>query len=202
VTTPRPRRGVTLIELLLVLALLVIIAALAWPMLQRSFESQRLRKAADLIEAEWGRARVQAMSTGRIHIFQYVVGGGGYATHRRSGCEVSAGDAASQGPAGFGEAAGTPAPLENQRTLPDGVTFAGSQTAIDSRAEMAAADSSQLHPTDQGWSEPIFFYPDGTTSTARLVLANGSGRTIELALRGLTGVVTVSDVAAQEGGTP
>ena len=37
------------------------------------------------------------------------------------------------------------------------------------------------------WSTPIFFYPDGSTSTAALLLKNESGRCIEIRLRGLTG---------------
>ena len=50
-----------------------------------------------------------------------------------------------------------------------------------------------------GWSEPIFFYPDGTTSNAQLLLRNKEGRMIELFLHGLTGIVKVSDVTAAGG---
>jgi len=37
------------------------------------------------------------------------------------------------------------------------------------------------------WSTPIFFYPDGSTSTAAILLKNEAGRCIEIRLRGLTG---------------
>ena len=37
------------------------------------------------------------------------------------------------------------------------------------------------------WSTPIFFYPDGSTSTAAVLIRNEAGRCIEVRLRGLTG---------------
>ena len=185
------------------LALLVIIASLAWPTLNRSFETQRLRKAGDLVRAAWGRARVRAMSTGRIHIFQYTVEGDRYATHRRTTAEVTVDAAAGDLPAGFADASyENPIPFGTERKLPKEVTFVGSEAIYDTRAEMVAADANQFRSVDQGWSEPIFFYPDGTTSTARLVLKNQRGRTLELTLRGLTGVVTVGEVQAPEEGLP
>jgi prepilin-type N-terminal cleavage/methylation domain-containing protein len=45
------------------------------------------------------------------------------------------------------------------------------------------------------WSTPIFFYPDGSTSTAAVLLKNGAGRCIEIRLRGLTGTGTVTGIA-------
>ena len=39
----------------------------------------------------------------------------------------------------------------------------------------------------KAWSVPIFFYPDGSTSTAAVLLKNENGRCIEVRLRGLTG---------------
>lgn len=191
---PSARRGVTLMEVMLTLAVLVLLVSIAWPTLDRSFENQRLKKAGDLIRAEWTRARVRAMSTGYVHIFQYTVGGNEFATHRRVASEVEVSDVA-----GFGEAVlETPDPFGAEAQLPEGVTFVGSQTALDTRAERFRADPAQFRSPDQGWSEPIFFYADGTTSTARLVLRNERGRTLDLALRGLTGVVTVGDVRAPE----
>ena len=44
------------------------------------------------------------------------------------------------------------------------------------------------------WSTPIFFYPDGSTSTAAILLNNDAGRCIEVRLRGLTGSGSVSSI--------
>lgn len=190
-------------EAMLTLALLVIVASIAWPTLNKTFENQRLKKAADQVRAEWARARVKAMSTGYIHIFQYTVDGNQYATERRVTSEVEGSDLPTGAPLGFGEAAlRAPVPFGAEVALPEGVTFLGSETVFDSRAAMLVSDPTQFRAGEQGWSEPIFFYPDGTTSTARLVLRNEHGRFIELVLRGLTGVVRVSDVQAGDAVQP
>jgi competence protein ComGC len=195
----RCRQAFTLMEVLLVLCLLVAMASLAWPALEKGFATQRLRKAADFVQAEWARARVKAMSTGQIHIFQYSMGGNRYATHRRITSEVTDSASSASAPPGFGQVGlETPEPFGSERELPKDVGFAGSEAASGTREAMVLADQGQFRPADQGWSQPIFFYPDGTTSTARLVLQNKQGRTIQLALRGLTGVVTVGDVQASE----
>ena len=47
------------------------------------------------------------------------------------------------------------------------------------------------------WSSPIFFYPDGSTSTAAVLLRSESGRCIEVRLRGLTGTGTLTDITMQ-----
>jgi hypothetical protein len=44
------------------------------------------------------------------------------------------------------------------------------------------------------WSTPIFFYPDGATSTAAVLLKNEAGRCIEVRLRGLTGTGTLTGI--------
>jgi len=48
------------------------------------------------------------------------------------------------------------------------------------------------------WSSPIFFYPDGTTSTAAVLLKNESGRCMEARLRGLIGKTTTTEITTQE----
>jgi len=44
------------------------------------------------------------------------------------------------------------------------------------------------------WSTPIFFYPDGSSSTAAVLLKNEMGRCIEIRLRGLTGSGTLMPI--------
>ena len=46
------------------------------------------------------------------------------------------------------------------------------------------------------WSTPIFFYPDGTTSAAAVLLKNDRGRCIEVRLRGLTGIAKISEMSS------
>jgi len=92
-------------------------------------------------------------------------------------------------------ASGTPAVVE--RLLPNGISFVTGQIEPDNRAAMlgigndAAGSSSSVR-----WSPPIVFYPDGTTSTAQVVMKNEHDRQVRLSLRGLTGVVRVDSVGS------
>ena len=84
--------------------------------------------------------------------------------------------------------------------LPEDISFAAGQTRVDSRAAAFESDSQAIgaDQLEAGRSKPILFYPDGTTSSARLMLKNKQNRRIELALRGLTGVVTVGQLRSTE----
>jgi type II secretory pathway pseudopilin PulG len=197
----RPRRqAFTLVEVMLTLCLMVIIAGLAWPVLIGGFANQRLRGAADQIRAEWVAARVEAMDSGRTYLFRYTPDDGRFCLEPHAAAE-SADDPvfndSFDGASGGQGYAGGPRPAA-ENTLPDGVTFVASETAPDPRAALIESQSSAGDLLEVGWSEPIFFYPDGTASTARLVLRNQNDRRIQLSLRGLTGVVTIGDVYAGE----
>lgn len=202
------RHGVTLTEVLLTLCLLVIIASLAWPALTAPFANQRLRTAADQIRAAWCGARVDAMGTGRTYVFRYSAGGNRYriecyATAETAEDPVFADDFHTTG-GGLGYTGGERKAKSD--TLPDGVTFVAHQTALDTRAATVQPatellDASELSDTSEAeWSQPILLYPDGTTSTAVLLLRNQYDRCIELKLRGLTGTVNVGEMYADEEG--
>ena len=192
------RRAMTLLEVLLVLALLAIIAAITWPALERPLASQRLRKAADAIQAEWVRARVDAMSSGQTCVFQFALDENRYWVEQTDGPEAVVTSDASVGspirsPAASAGSTGT---QRSEEELPEGVTFAGGETAYDTRADFVPMGSD---PSMAGTCAPaIFFYPDGTTSTAQLSLKNDRDEYIDLSLRGLTGTVTIGSVYTAE----
>ena len=60
------------------------------------------------------------------------------------------------------------------------------------------SDGPETESADNGddWSDPIYFYADGSTSDARLLLAADRHAAMRLLLRGVTGSVTVDDVTA------
>ena len=191
------RRAFTLLEVLLTMSLLVILAALAWPAMDRPFAGIRLRKAAEKIRAEWRHARVEAMDAGQIYIFRYAADGD-RDRYRIECCSALAtqqnsvfGDVLDQSAQALSDTGAAARPIED--SLPEGVTFVTGETALDTRAAMVASEAEQSGVLEGGWSDPILFYPDGTTSTARLVLKNEHGRCIELTLRGLTGVVSIGE---------
>jgi prepilin-type N-terminal cleavage/methylation domain-containing protein len=192
---PSLRRGLTLVEVMLVLALVVIMAAFTWPALERPMAGHSLRKAADVVRTEWVRTRVKAMSTGQTYLFRCAAGCGRYVIQCQAGSQPVADELLNRDLAGPPE---TPDALSStavdEGCLPEGITFFANDPQLD-----AAADSAAQLPVDSSlgglvWSDPVLFYPDGTTSTARLQLKNEYDRAIELSLRGLTGTVTVGEV--------
>src|SRR5687768_9399877 len=69
------RRAFTLVEMLLVLAILVVVAAVVLPSFYRSLRDSTLRSAAEKVRTEWNRAHIKAMKTGRIQVFRFQPGG-------------------------------------------------------------------------------------------------------------------------------
>ena len=204
------RRAFTLLEVLLTMCLLVLMASLSWTAMDKPFANVRLRKAADRIRAELYTARVEALESGEIHMFQCTVNEDGYSIECYSTASVQ-GNAlddslggASQPLGGTSQLGGGGAaatkPIEG--SLPQDVTFVSCETELDSRAAMIGSELEQSGMAEAGSSAPILFYPDGTTSTARLVLKNEHDRYIELVLRGLTGVVNIGEVSSSEESTP
>jgi prepilin-type N-terminal cleavage/methylation domain-containing protein len=197
------RRGFTLIELILVLAILVVITAMAWPSLDRPLSNQRLRKAADAIRTEWTRTRVKAMTEGATYVFRYTLDEDGYSIETQGDADFmpQVGSTPSFGGTVMAdtEVAGQSAKY-TKRTLPEKIIFSSGETTYDTRACMISSSDEFGSPIDSGGSDPILFFPDGTTSTARLSLLNTEyNYEIELTLRGLIGAVSVSDTYTAEG---
>ena len=95
--------------------------------------------------------------------------------------------------------------------LPDERTafYLGLTTARESEVEENAAESDEVtqqetrlgetSASDGGlWSTPIFFFPDGTTSTAAVLLKNDREKCVEIRLRGLTGTGTICGTTSPE----
>jgi type II secretion system protein H len=193
------RSGLTLIEILLVLAILVVVAAAAAPAFRGAMQDAELRSAADGIRTEWTRAHVAAMKTGRIQVFRYEQGGRKYSVQ-----PWIAGDDALEGnesaDTGFGAPAGEDNVLGDGFELPEGTLFTEGAAQQESRSlavEQAAASATSF---ESEWSAPILFYPDGSTSDAYVVIGNEREVGIRVDLRGMTGAAKVSDITALEGG--
>ena len=201
----RPASGVTLMEVLLVTVLLVVIAALAVPNLRSSFSGTRLRKGADVVRGEWARARVQAIKSGQVHVFRHLLGSDGFITTPQFSLDdvlesdqrylTQSFDGSTVGVGGLG--------ITNEVSrLPEQVVFMGADVAMDQRSESQMLNyetgSNQGFGTAQTgaaeWGMPIFFFPDGTASSARVVLRNEQNQAISIEMRGMTGIARVGIV--------
>ena len=183
----RPR-AVTLMEVLLVLVVLTLIAATAWPSLERSFADQRLRDAADLVRAEWSGARAEAMRSGITQQFHYTPQ---EQTYWVQPCENALGSSDEQSSLG-------------RSVLPDEIYFHEGESQSDSSQSASADQTPQTGKIDPGTIEDgesgaaIVFYPDGTCSSARLVLRNEYDRGITVTIRGLTGMSDTHEISIIE----
>lgn len=191
----------TLLEILLTLSLLVILASLTWPALGRPMASQRLREAADQVRAEWVRARVRAMSSGETHVFRYTSNADGYTIEAYASEDDALSELASQPDAAADRNVEDPNSSHAlHHRLPEKVRFAAGQ-AVQRSTGQPVLDQQSPASADSN-AQPLYFYVDGTCSDARVWLENEYGRRICLSLRGITGVVTLSDAQAAEGGRP
>ena len=214
----RQRPGFTLMEILLVVALLVAISAIALPALEGPMENHRLRVSGDIVRVEWSHARIKAMETGRTYVFKYQpelqnfkiepwhleddylesshvvqgMAGGAFAGANR----IQANSASSSSGI-YSPTSTTATSTVELGKLPESVVFVGSETELDDRSAFLSTTMSGGE-RDVIWSDPIFFYPDGTSSTARILIRNSRARYLMVSVRGLTGVVHVSDLLTME----
>ena len=199
------RNAMTLFELLLVLALLVVVGSLAAPLYEGSFSSIRLRRGTDQVLAAWSQSRTHAIEAGRIYQFRFKPEGNAYRVDRwAGGLEI---DQIETNTPGNSE---TLDPSENRtlaeiefanwnlsETLPEEIAFSSSESVRED--EMGERTMTRLdQESDTEWSSPILFYPDGTTSDASLLLKSKKGLYRRATLRALTGVARASELLSQE----
>jgi prepilin-type N-terminal cleavage/methylation domain-containing protein len=191
------RQGFTLLELLLVLAILVIIGAIGTPVLDRVLERQRLRGAAEELRVAWEDARLVAMRTGQVQAFACEIGGRTYSieplvlhddvNNVAEGATLFSGGVAAQ--------ASTPTVGMNPSTanesqsrqaeLEETLTFASCRVAGDTRA--FSLSSTPPGSAGNAAAAMVYFYPDGTSSTAEVLIQSERGDLTGIQIRGLTG---------------
>lgn len=81
---------------------------------------------------------------------------------------------------------------ESSIDLPEDVTI--ESIAVVSAARASEIEQTSLASQGEGWSRPILFYADGTTSTAAVMLKHPTVGRLMVKIRGITGDVTISEV--------
>lgn len=183
------KRGFTLLEIALVLAIIVVVGAVAAPMFQGTLRTERLRKGAELIAADWVRTRSVAMETGETQVWMCQIANNSFSasSYNDSGA-ISPADAASAVSAATGlTSTGSDAGSFGQSAMPDGVSIGDVLVSEGDTVVMMAETGN----TGDGGSALLFFYPDGTSSSARLSVANDQEQTMSVVLNGMAGTVRV-----------
>ena len=211
------RSGFTLLELMLVLAIIAAIGAITFPAFSNVFERQRLQASAEKIRLELDRARLLAMRTGQAQMFECAIGQGKFSVHPLSqqsdmtntgdGAKVVTqfGVVAETTESGVLMAAEPNALTGDVKDLEEKITFVSCVVATDARAYNLAQQSMAGQVSTANVGQVIIFYPDGSTSNAEVRLQNSRGEVRAVRLRGLTGhvkVLTVTNVSSAEGDNP
>ena len=190
------RRAVTLVEVLLVLVVLALIAATAWPSLERSFADQRLRDAADLVRAEWAGARAEAMRSGIAQQFHYTPQ---EQTFWVQPCEDVPGSTGVNAPTDA-EAGSDHSILPDEIYFHEGEVQEDRSASADQVSQSGEVDPSMIEDGEPG--APIIFYPNAECSSARIVLRNEYDRGITVTIRGLTGMSDTHEIFSIEDRLP
>ncbi len=197
-------RGYTLLEMIVVLAVVASLLAIAMPAVFRPLAKAELREAAKQIQAAMLDARTRAVESGAVQEFRYQPGGRRY--------EIRALGQADQGPpaalpnAAAAAASGQPAdsalPEPVREDLPDGIVFADplEERPADTLQPLPTASSPVVEENATGdrWITLLHFYPNGRSLNGRLKLRGSKSWSIELMLRGLTGTVFVGEPHQKE----
>lgn len=205
-------RGFTLLELIIVLVILAMLVALAWPALRRPVMRSVVQQAARQLVKDLSRARMAAIDSGRIMALQYELDGRRYTVTfadalgdrtesvPESADQDAASDAAADLPSDFGFEAELDEDVTfrdpssiNDEQLPPGSTLR--EMLEDERQETETVtpliNSQEQEAADKAFSTPVFFYPTGRAENAELLLQGPDGYRLTVKLRGLTGAASI-----------
>jgi prepilin-type N-terminal cleavage/methylation domain-containing protein len=204
------RRGYTLYEMMLVMAIVLIIAALTSPLIFEGLRSEGdVNAASDLVRSRWADCRSQAIEEGRAYRFAVIPNTGKFkiepfdpARHMNGPAFANQGGTTTIGPDGQPTGPNGPAvqgvmpfitnqasPVENEDSyviedaLPSGVRFGTKDTPVDPGSEEAK---------DGDYVTVAVFLPDGTAMQDVEITFGTAAKAsaVTLRLRGMTGAVT------------
>ena len=197
------RAAFTMLEILLVLGVLALFLAVAWPSVLRLNGQQTLVDSAEKVRTLVASARVHAIESGLVYQFRYEPAGRHFVVipfeREFEGASPMARDSGASGLGRFSKASGT---------LPVGVVFSnptaavartstGNVTNSTTTGQQISADALSGLP-DAGklaaisWSGPILFQPDGSGMDAVIEITDRRRQHVTLRVRGITGAVSVS----------
>jgi len=199
------RSGFSLVELLIVMAVLAAVAGLVLPSMRGPLDKSRLTGAAKELQASLAKARSLAIREGSQVAFRYEISGDRYvidripapvnatitvledpsgATTTPSGLATESAEAPKPPMDGTGESSLISMTLREGR-LPVGVTFAEPVTSGLITSETSATSLRR-------WSDPIRFQPSGRTEDATIRIAGQRNFVVDVTLRGLTAMASYS----------
>ena len=184
--------GFTLLEILLVVALLVIVSSMAMPAFMAAFRTATIQEGATQIREAIARTRINAITTGLIYQVRYETDGQLFV-----GVPFE-----DEGTLTSGQEEDTTVVLKTAAELDPDLTFRPTQGDETRSEKLSADDLSGLPDAGRfaaaGWSKPILMYPDGTASDGLFEIVDQRNNMIQIRVRGLTGAPSVSQIMGAE----
>jgi prepilin-type N-terminal cleavage/methylation domain-containing protein len=187
----RLRSGFTLFELILVLALLVILGALAYPSLDEMYGDNRLTAAADMVRAAWASARSHALDEGQAYRFAILPGEGNFRVAPDTS-QFWGGNSSDNANTQNSASTDSDSSFVFEDTLPKGVRFA-LPDSLQSGSGPDGNSSVPIGSVDSGsWHNLATFLPDGTAmQDVEIAFQRSGSRPVILKLKGVTGIITL-----------
>jgi Tfp pilus assembly protein FimT len=175
------RRGYTLYELVLVVAVLMVAALLVAPTLQTLAGATPINAAADTVKARMAQARARAMAENRPYRFDVMDNTG---TMRIAPDSDEFWDGGSGSTMASTDSSSSQPPLVLEDKLPKEIRFCGAQS-LGSDGQPQASGSSG------GWVCPVVFLPNGTTrQDAEIAFMEAGGKPLVIRVTSSTGAIT------------
>lgn len=191
---PHRRFGYTLLELLIVLAIILIVSAMAAPSLMERVRSGNVREAAQQVSEVIAAARTYAIDTGVDYHFRFEVGGNNVvAIPAEPGETLGNSNGSETDSADF---------LYRSRALSDTIVLQYSHDSKSSTETLKGPAFGNLENSGElaskNWSEPILFRFDGSSETTTFRVMDKEQRSCDVSVRGLTGAISTSGVFVME----
>jgi type II secretory pathway pseudopilin PulG len=177
-------------ELVIVLAIIAIMAGLAYPTIQGMFGHYRLRAASDGVRAGWVRARAHAVEEGQRYRFAVVPGKGNYRIAPDSP-EYWSGSLPAFDPEN--------PPLVIEDAVPSPVRFSIGEGAAPDEDGDSSLPVGSVEPGQ--WVSVVFFEADGSVESAlpsasnsedvKITFSSPGYRPVVMHLRAMTGIASV-----------
>lgn len=177
----RARGAFTLLEMMLVMALIVMLAALVVPSIRGFYKGEKLMAATDGVRAAAAQARLYAIDEGIPYRLSVVPGRGNY--------RAAPDNANLWNQGSDGEYPTVEGVVPNDIALR--VQSQGQSVSVDSEGESAVSFEVGDVPED-AWSVAAVFRPDGTADrTVEIICSTANSLPLSITLRGLTGTTSV-----------
>lgn len=191
------RSAFTLVEMLLVLAVLIAFTAIAWPSFQRLYGTQYLLEGAEHVRLQLASTRTRAIESGVVYQFRWEPDGRRYLSLPYE-AEL---DLDPEGNV-QGNLTGTLA-RRFVGELPAKLHFVGGRDSVGGQSLppelfQSFPDADKL--AGVAWSAPVLFQPDGSAADGELIVSDQTGREVALVLRGVTGGVSVNPLQQERRG--